>query len=127
MTVPSASARRTTVLQAAALVTGYLVVMSFAMVGAWPVTVLLGIPLLVSAAIAPRAGRAAGVLAAVPAAVIVVWWVVYHVGRGFRIDDAWVETWFLLAGPAAAVTVPLAVLGLMASRSDRFSGEPVRA
>lgn len=126
MTVPS-PARRTSVFQASALVTGYLVVMSFAIVGAWPTTVLLGLPLLVSAVIAPRARRAAGLLAAVPALVIVVWWVLYNVGRGFRIDDAWTEIWFLLAGPAAAVTLPLAVLGLIASGRDRFSGEPARA
>ena len=64
MAVPS-PARRTSVFQSSALVTGYLVVMSFAMVGAWPMTVLLGLPLLVGAVIAPRARRAAGVLAAV--------------------------------------------------------------
>ncbi len=125
MTVPS-PARRTSVFQAAALVTGYLVVMSFAMVGAWPMTVLLGLPLLVAAVIAPRARRAAGVLAEVPALAVVVWWVVYNIGRGFRIDDAWTETWFLLAGPAAAVTLPLTVLGLIATGRDRFSEEPVR-
>ncbi len=126
MTVPS-PARRTSVFQASALVTGYLVVMSFAMVGAWPTTVLLGLPLLVAAVIAPRARRAAGLLAAVPALAIVVWWVLYNIGRGFRIDDAWTETWFLFAGPAAAVTLPLAVLGSIASGRDRFSGEPARA
>ncbi len=125
MSAPS-PARRTAQLQVAALVTGYLVVMSFAMVGAWPVTVLLGLPLLVAAVIAPRAPRAAAVLAAVPSAVVVVWWVVYNVGRGFRIDDAWLETWFLLAGPAAAVTLPVALLGLVPGR-DRFSGQALRA
>src|SRR5687767_1615486 len=83
MTVPS-PARRASALQASALVTGYLVVMSFAMVGAWPTTVLLGAPVLVAAVIAPRARRAAGVLAAVPALVVVVWWVAYNIGRGFR-------------------------------------------
>jgi hypothetical protein len=126
MTVPS-PARRASALQASALVTGYLVVMSFAMVGAWPTTVVLGTPVLVAAVIAPRARRAAGVLAAVPALVVVVWWVAYNIGRGFRIDDGSTEIWFLLAGPAAAVTVPLAVLALMPSGRDRFSGEPVRA
>ena len=125
MTVPTA-ARRTSTLQASALVTGYLVVMSFAMVGAWPVTVLLGVPLLVAAALAPHTRRAAGVLAAVPASVIVVWWVVYNVGRGFAVDSWWIETWFLLAGPAAAVTVPVATI-LLAARDDRFSREPLRA
>ena len=125
MSAPS-PARRTSQLQVSTLVTGYLVVMSFAMVGAWPVTVLLGLPLLVAAVIAPRAPRAAAVLAAVPSAVVVVWWVVYNVGRGFRIDSYWVETWFLLAGPAAAVTLPLALLGLVTGR-DRFSGQALRA
>ncbi len=126
MTVPS-TAHRTSWLQASALVTGYLVVLSFAMVGAWPVTILLGLPLLVSAVIAPRAPRAAGILAALPALAVVVWWVLYNIERGFRIDDASIETWFLLAGPAAAVTVPLAVLGLLGSGRDRFSGQPARA
>lgn len=125
MSAPS-PARRTVPLQVSALVTGYLVVMAFAMVDAWPVTVLLGIPLLVAAVLAPRAPRAAAVLAAVPSAVVVVWWVVYNLGRGFRMDDYWVEAWFLLAGPAAAVTLPLALLGLVPGR-DRFSGQALRA
>lgn len=125
MSAPS-PARRTSQLQVSALVTGYLVVMSFAMVGAWPVTVLLGVPLLIAAVIAPRAPRAAAVLAAVPSAAVVMWWVVSNVGRGFRIDDPWVETWFLLAGPAAALTLPLALLGL-AARRESFSGQALRA
>ena len=125
MTVPASTARRTSALQALALLTGYLVVLSFAMVGAWPTTVVLGLPLLVAAVLAARASRAAGVLAALPATAVVVWWLVYQFGRGFRIDDAWTEIWFLLAGPAAAATVPVAVL--LAAGRDHFSRTPVRA
>ena len=126
MSAQTRSIGRTTSLQASALVTGYLVVMAFAMVGAFPVTILLGLPMLVAAVIAPRAPRAAAVLAGLPALVIVVWWVVYNVGRGFAVDSWWIETWFLLAGPAAAVTVPVATI-LLAARDDRFSREPLRA
>ncbi len=126
MTVPS-TARRTSTFQASALVTGFLVVMSFAAVLAFAPVVLFGIPLLVAAAIARRARRTARVLAAIPSAVIVVWWVVYNATVGFRIEDPWTDTWFLLAGPAAAITVPAGILGLAASRRDRFSEEPVRA
>ncbi len=125
MTVSSASARRTSAMPLLAVLTGYLVVTSFAMVGAWPVTVVLGLPLLVAAVLVPGSPRVAGVLAAVPAAVVVVWWVVYQLGRGFRIDDAWSEVWFLLAGPVAAVMLPVAVL--VAAGRVSYSAEPVRA
>ena len=121
----SAPTRRPVALQWLAALTGYLVVMSFAMVGAWPVTVLLGVPLLAAAVLATAAPRAAAVLAALPALAVVVWWVLYNAGHGFRVDDWWTETWFLLAGPAAAVTLPVAVL--VGARREHFSGAPVRA
>ncbi len=126
MSAPS-PVRHTSTFQASALVTGLLVVMSFAVVLAFAPAVLFGIPLLVAAAIARRARRTARVLAAIPSAVIVVWWVVYFTSRGFRMDEPSVETWFLIAGPAAAITLPLAVLGLVTRRPERFSDEPVRA
>ena len=126
MSAPSRSVRpagRTTALQALALLTGFLIVLAFAMVGAWPMCVLLGTPLLVAAVLAPSAPRIAAVMAGLAAAVIAVLWIVYTADRGFAMDDPWSEVWVHLAGPAAAVTVPVAVLQFLSGRPDRFTAD----
>ncbi|MGY1807688.1 hypothetical protein ACI8AF_09985 [Blastococcus sp. SYSU D00669] len=114
---------RTRILQVLALAAGFLVVLAFAMVGAWPVTVLLGLPLLAAAVLAARHPRAAAVLALVPALAVSVWWVVYHAREGWALDDPWSETWWLAAGPVAAATVVVAALVAAPGSRNRFSGE----
>ena len=102
-TVPGAM-----MLQTLALATGYLVVVAWAIVGAWPVTVVLGLPLLIAACLLPRRPRAAAMLAGVLAAVVSVWWVVELSVRGVWVFFSWTEIWFLVAGPFAAVTFVVA-------------------
>jgi len=92
-------------LQTLAVATGYLVVVAWATVGAWPMTVVLGLPLLIAACLVARRPRAAAMLAGVPSAVVSVWWVVEVSVRGPSVFFSWTEIWFLVAGPFAAVTL----------------------
>ena len=108
-TAPAARmARRATTLQTLTLATGYLVVVAWAIVGAWPMTVVLGLPLLIAACLVPRRPRAAAMLASVPAAVVSVWWIVEVSVRGPSVFFSLTEFWFLVAGPVAAMTCVVA-------------------
>ena len=102
---PARTARRATTLQTLSLATGYLAVVAWATVGAWPMTVLLGLPMLLAACLLPRRPRAGAMLVGVPAAVVSVWWVVEVSVRGLSVFFSWTEIWFLVAGPFAAVTL----------------------
>ena len=107
-------------LQTLALATGYLVVVAWAIVGAWPMTVVLGLPLLIAACLVPHRLRAAALLAGVPAAVVSVWWIVEVSVRGLSVFFSWTEIWFLVAGPVAAGTCVVAVL-LVTAHAGRKS------
>ncbi len=125
MPAPTATTRQLTAFRGSAALTSVLVLVAFLLVGAWPVMILLGVPPLIAAFTASRRPRIAAVLGGLPALAVVVWWAVYFIGRGFGLEAPAAIVW-VLAGPAAAVTLPLAGV-LLASRRDPFSGEPVRA
>ena len=117
------AAEQDTALQIACITAGYFHVMAWAMVGAWPMTVVLGVPLLVAACLAPYRPRAAALLSLLPTLTVVVWWAVYFFGRGFELTEPWAETWFLIAGPVAAVTFAVAARVLASRRATRFPAE----
>ncbi|MGY1602391.1 hypothetical protein [Geodermatophilus sp. SYSU D00815] len=114
-------APRTRALQGLALAGGILALLSWLIVGAWPMALVLGVPMLVAAGVAPRHPRGAAVLAGVPALAVAVWWVVYVAREGFAMTQPWQEVWFLVAGPVAAAAVVVAGLVAVAGDGNRFS------
>jgi hypothetical protein len=86
---------------------------SFAAVGAFPMVVAFGLPLVLAAVLVNRPGPVPLLLAGVPAAVLVVWAVVYVVGGGASADG--LLGWAFVVGAGGAALGLLAVVARAAA------------
>jgi hypothetical protein len=82
--------------------------MSFAEVGAFPMVVAFGLPLVLAAVLVDRPGPVPLLLAGVPAAVLVVWAVVYGIGGGASADEP--GGWAFVVGAGGTALGLLAVV-----------------